>query len=84
MKSVLVGYKKFVSKKNGNEYCVANVLSEFSEREKSNGCVGKKIEEVFLPKEQVDYLTPDMINKEISMEYELSGGRAYLVNVTVK
>lgn len=80
----LVGYKKFVSKKNGKTYCVAEVVQDLSQREIENGAVGQKVDEVFLPEEKVDLLKPTDIGKELILDYELSGGRAYLVNVTVK
>ena len=81
--SRLVGYKRFVSKKNGKEFCVANVVGEYGAREKANGCVGEKIEEIFLPEEKVSFLQPSHIGKEIKLEYELSGGRAYIVDFEI-
>lgn len=80
----LVGYRKFVSKKNGETYCVANVVQDLTDREKENGCVGQKTDEIFMPKEQVNLLKPSDIGKEMSFNYELSGGRAFLVNVSLK
>lgn len=81
--SRLVGYKRFVSKKNGKEFCVANVVSEYGARDKSNGCIGEKVEEIFLPEEKVIFLQPSHIGKEIKLEYELSGGRAYIVDFEI-
>lgn len=79
----LVGYRKFASTKNGKEYCVAQVVSDVTEREANRGFVGQKVEELFLPGDQVDILKPTDIGKEIETTYELSGGRAYLVKVSV-
>ena len=73
----LVGYRKFASTKNGKEYCVAQVVSDVTEREANRGFVGQKVED------QVDVLKPEDIGKEIETTYELSGGRAYLVKVSV-
>ena len=81
--STLVGYKRFNSKDGKKRYCVAEVVSEFSKHEISTGSVGSKAEEVFLPEDKVDYLNPSHIGKEIKFEYELSGGRAYIVDVSV-
>ena len=81
--STLVGFKRFASKKDGRRFCVAQVLSDFNAREQANGCVGQKAEEVFLPEEKVDFLNQSHIGKEIKFDYELSGGRAYLVDFTV-
>lgn len=81
--SKLVGYKRFQGKKDNKTYCVAEVVSNFSNRELDNGCVGQKVEEIFLPPEKVDFLNPSHLGKEIKFEYELSGGRAYLVDFEV-
>lgn len=81
--STLVGFKRFNSKDGKKRYCVAEVVSEFSQRENSNGSVGSKAEEIFLPEEKVDYLNASHIGKEIKFEYELSGGRAYIVDVSI-
>lgn len=80
----LVGYKKITSKKSGKRFCVASVLQDVSDREKENGFIGQKVDELFLPESQVDYLKPSDIGKELMLDYELSGGRAFLVSVAVK
>ena len=79
----LVGYRKFASTKNGKEDCVAQVVSDVTEREANRGFVGQKVEELFLPEDQIDVLKPEDIGKGIETTYELSGGRAYLVKVSV-
>ena len=83
MSSVLVGFKRFNGKKDGKCYCVAEVVSDYSVREKTNGCVGRKVEEIFLPEEKVEYLNESHLGKEVKLEYELSGSRAYLVDFEV-
>lgn len=80
----LVGYKKITSKKSGKDFCVASVVQDVSEREKENGFIGQKVDEILLPEAQLDLLKPSDIGKELLLDYELSGGRAYLVNVAVK
>lgn len=80
----LIGYRKFVSKKNGQEYCVATVVSDVSESEKANGFVCQKSEDLFLPAHQVDYLNPSHIGKEVTCDYTISGGRAFLNSISVK
>lgn len=79
----LVGYRRFTSKKKNKDYCMATVVHDLSERDISNGCVGQKMEEVFMPEELTEYLNPSHIGKEVKLEYELSNGRAYLVNLSV-
>lgn len=81
--SKLVGYRRFTSKKN-KDYCVAEIETPFNSRETSAGAVGCKTEQVFMPDEQYDLLKPEHIGKELRLDYELSGGKAYLVNVTLK
>lgn len=80
----LVGYRRFTSKKNGQEYCVASVVSDLSDTEKSNGYVGQKTEDIFLPAEQINFLNPSHIGKELVCDYTISSGRAYLNHVSVK
>lgn len=78
----LVGYKRFTSKK-GKEYCVANVISTYSQRDIDRGCVGEKTEEIFLPENCFNLLKPEDVGRELDMSYDYSGGRAYLVDVAV-
>lgn len=81
--STLIGYRRFTGK-NGKSYCVANVTSDFSAREIENGAVGLKTQEVFLPESQYDYLTPADCGKKTVLDYEINGGRAYLIHFTVE
>lgn len=80
----LVGYNRFTSKKNGKDYCVAHVLKDLSERDKDSGFVGAKVDSFFMPEKFYDLLKPSDVGKELLLDYELSGTRAYLVNVCVK
>lgn len=78
----LVGYRNIKTKK-GEEFTLASIVQDLSDREKANGAVGQKVDDVWLPKEQYNTLKPEDIGKELKLDYELSGGRAYLVNVSV-
>ncbi|MCD8096608.1 MAG: hypothetical protein LUE31_00905 [Lachnospiraceae bacterium] len=78
----LVGYARFTSKK-GDDYCVARVVKDFNKRALESGAVGQDVESIFMPREQYNLLKPADIGKELKFEYELSGGRAYLVHVSV-
>ena len=84
--SKLLGYKKGISTKNGNNnpYCIMHISSDFNPREKSDGAVGQKCENIFLPSELVDLLKPSDIGHDVVLDYTVSGGRAFLNNVTVK
>ena len=79
----LVGYRKGTSKK-GSAYCMMNVLTDASEIDRSNGQIGQKTEEIFLPSNLVDMLKPSDIGHEVICDYSVSGGRAFLDNVTIK
>lgn len=79
----LVGYKKGVSKK-GNPYCAMHVCGECTPSEKVNGFVGQKTEVIFLPDNLVDMLKPSDIGHDLICDYTVSGGRAFLDNVTIK
>ena len=79
----LVGYRKGTSKK-GIPYCMMNILTDAAEIDRSNGQIGQKTEEIFLPSDLVDLLKPSDIGHEVICDYSVSGGRAFLDNVTIK
>jgi hypothetical protein len=79
----LLGYSRGTSKKNGNRYCRLYVLRDFSKREKDGDCSGQKCEEIFAPEFQVGDFKESDVGKEISLEYDVVGDRAYLRNITV-
>lgn len=81
--SKLLGYKKGMSKKN-TPYCMMHIVSELTPTEKAGGAVGQKVEQVFLPESLVDMLKPSDIGHDVILDYTVSGGRAFLDNVTVK
>lgn len=75
----LVGYQKGTSKKTGKSYCIAHVVQD-----KANGVTGAKTDNIFMPDDLVDLFTPGDVGKELILDYNVSGGRAFLVNATVK
>ena len=79
----LIGYKKLKSKKNDKAYCVAIILRDITEREKNYGAVGQTCDEVFMPEEQINYLTPEMVGKDVKLHYDYLGGRPYLEKVEI-
>lgn len=79
----LMGYHRFTSKKN-KECCVASVLKDLTPRDQAYGYVGQKTDEIFMPDSQLDLLKPEDIGKELILDYDMSDGRAFLYNVTVK
>lgn len=83
MEKKLAGYKRFTSKK-GNPLCVAVVMTPFDAKANERGCYGADVESIFLPQEQIDYLVPTDIGKPVNLVYNISGGRAYLTEFSVK
>lgn len=81
MANVLVGFNRFTSSKSGKVLCVAQIVSDINARESANGFVGKKVLAIYTPQEQVDYLTNNMIGKNIELNYEISGGKPYLSSI---
>lgn len=78
--TILVGFKRFKSKK-GDDFCVANVMTEYPKS--AVGCCGSKVEEIFVPDELYDYLQPEHIGRELKLDYDISGNRAYLTSLKV-
>lgn len=76
----LLGYSNGTSKK-GNPFTVIHIAKEMSERDIENGGAGCKVSQEFLPQAQVGILKPSDIGREISLDYEVNSGRAYLVSV---
>ena len=83
MNNCLLGYQKGVSKKTGKPYCRFYVSSDLTGFDKESGFVGVKVEEKFLPADQVDLFNPSCIGKELHLDYALSGNYAFLTNVSV-
>lgn len=82
MKKTLIGFKRFTSKK-GNPLCVAIIATAFDKQQNERGSYGCDAETVFLPSEQYDYLQSSDLGKEVSTQYDIVGGRAYLRELTV-
>lgn len=78
----LLGYSNGTSKK-GAPFTIMYLEKEFSARDKENGAVGTKVTQEFLPQSQVGLLQPSHIGKEVSLDYDISDGRAYLVSVGI-
>lgn len=80
----LVGYHSFISKA-GEKFVVIDVIGKVTSRERESGYVGaEKVESIFVPKECYDKLNEQMIGKSLVCNFEVSNGRAYLVDFDVK
>lgn len=82
MRGKILGFRNFKSKK-GQDLTLVQVVQSYSDRELANGSYGMKSVDVFLPENQVGTLGAKDIDKECEMIYEISGGRAYLVEFKV-
>lgn len=80
----LVGYRDGVSKKSGKQYTCLYVLQDLTSFDKQNGSVGSKVDTIFAPDSLVGGFKPADIGKELLLDYDFGGGRAYLVNIVVK
>lgn len=75
----LVGVKKFKSKK-GKDYAILQTTTPFNQREEYAGCVGLKIEEIFVPDQLLEKVSTLKIGKPVHFDYEISGTRAYVAD----
>lgn len=82
---VLVGVSKFTSKA-GKPFTVAFLSQDFNPADTAKGCFGQKIEQIFVPEEQLDYLKPEDLGKEITMDYVFYNGspRVSVIHVVGK
>lgn len=69
----LIAVTKFTSKA-GKPLCQAYIRTEFSPADAAKGCFGEKIETIWVPEEQHDYLKPEHIGRKISMDYIFYNG----------
>ena len=80
----LVGYHSFTSKE-GKKFVVIDVIGKVTSRERESGYIGnEKVESLFVPEKCYDKLNEQMIGKTIVCNFEVSNGRAYLVDFDVK
>lgn len=71
----LIGYRRFHSDKTNSDYCVATFITPLSARDKVNGFIGSKTEEVFLSPESefFNYLKESHIGKNFDISCGLDG-----------
>lgn len=75
--SKLIGFMDGTSK-TGKPYTLVHIVSDLSAKDIQRGAVGQKVEQIFLPVSQIGTLTAKDINCEVKLDYDVSGGRAYL------
>ena len=80
----LIGYARFTSKK-GNECFVLEIQKPFAKYQKEHWqCVGESHESVYVPTSAGEKIKPTDIGKEITFEYEVSGGKASVTDLYIK
>ena len=83
-KKKLIGYHSFTSK-TGENFMVIDVIGKVTSREKESGYVGsEKVESIFVPKNCFEKLNEQLIGKNLICNFEVSNGRAYLVDFEVE
>lgn len=79
----LFGFKRFESK-SGKKMCIAYVGMPFNrDRVDEGSAAGYEVDSLFMPNDQYDYLQESDVDKEVTTDYDIVGGRAYLRNLTV-
>lgn len=73
----LLGIGKLTSKA-GKLFTIFHVSSPFAQRDLLKGCVGDKVEAIFLPDELVAFVDYSMVGKDIELDFEVNNGKAYL------
>lgn len=82
-KGLLLGFMKGTGSKSGKPYCILHIAFPFEESQIARGAHGSAAEEVFCPADQLDYIQPGDLNKEIEVTYNVSGNRLYVDKITV-
>lgn len=82
MESKVAGYREFESKK-GNRCRLLTLMTPYSDREKENGAVGNRMEEIFLPEGCNLKITESSIGQSVAVDYSVRGGRASVENVVL-
>lgn len=81
MSSLLIGYRKFVSKK-GTSCCIVSFINDYTAFDCSHGAVGQKVDEVFLPETCHGLIQPNSIGRFYELEYGAGiGGRPAVVGI---
>lgn len=81
MSSLLIGYRKFVSKK-GTSCCIVSLIDDYTDFDYSHGAVGQKVDDVFIPESCHSLIQPNCIGKYFELEYGAGiGGRPAVTGI---
>lgn len=81
--STIVGYRKFLSRDKKTPCCIVTVFSDYSDRELQYGAVGKKSEEIWVPKDFQDEITPNVIGKDLNVSYYRNGNNFFVDSIEI-
>ena len=82
VKGTLVNYKRFKSKK-GNDVCTATIIRAPFPYELRQNQVGDSCETIFMPSDQLNYLKPADIGRDVELHYDVQGRFSTLTEVVV-
>lgn len=84
MTAKVMGYREFNSKKTGRLCKMLAVATPYNASEVQSGCVGFRVEDIFLPDDCGLKVSDSDIGKEVVIDYNVVGGRAYVNGVVLK
>lgn len=76
----IIGYSRFKSK-SGNEVMFVDVAKVPSNHDVQWGRVGMKVEQVWIPSSCFDKFSNAVVGKVLKASYEISNGRANVIDV---
>lgn len=80
----VLGYRNGKSFKTGKAFCEIYVASEIKPADAEHGWNGMRIDRVYAPENQLDYMRPEFVGKELTCEYNINGRSAWLERISVK
>lgn len=83
MAKKVLGFRKFTSK-GGNECRMLTVMEPYTDHAKQAGAVGNRVEDLFIPRECNFVVTEKDVGREVIVDYDVVGNRAYVSSVTWK
>lgn len=80
---LIIGYRKFKSKK-GEAFCIVQASAPYSDKELAHGACGFKCEDIFIPLEHHDKISPSCLDRTLVLTYTIQSGRAFIADVAIK
>lgn len=81
MIALLIGYRKFTSKK-GTNCCIVSLVVDYSDFDVQHGACGQKVDEVFIPENCHGLIQPNSVGRYYELEYGAGiGGRPAVTGI---